>query len=386
MASLDGTVALVTGAAGGLGGAVASGLAREGALAVVVGRSTTRASEAMAGIRWLVPGANLEPLVCDLSDQSSIHAAADFLSGHDRLDVLVNAAGVFRKERQVTRDGIELTFATNVMAYFLLTSLLLDALTHHAAAPPSNSRIVNIVSRYGNARLNFDDLQTASGKYSYLRSTPPTMLARVLLTQEFAERLHGTGVVANAVHPGLVKNTTLLQDVGGPFRWITNTFGAPAEKAADTPLWLATSGETAGVSGKLWAKRKELPTPGMGSDPKLGSACGTRARNWPGCRDGGNVKDEDLRARLKELHLPPVTGFFLVDVPEMRFVMVDWRGGPDRPGFSGAIHEGLCAQIMHVGPNSGEVPTLARLHSKFLPAHDLVPNGNHHEIYLDDPK
>lgn len=278
MASMDGTVALVTGAAGGLGGAVASGLAREGALVVVAGRSTTRASEAMAGIRRLVPGAKLEPLVCDLSDQSSIHAAAaDFLSRHDRLDVLVNAAGVFRKERQVTRDGIELTFATNVMAYFLLTNLLQDALTHHAAAPPSNSRIVNIASRYGNARLNFDDLQTASGKYSYLRSTPPTMLARVLLTQEFAERLRGSGVVANAAHPGLVKNTTLLQDVGGPFRWITNTFGAPAEKAADTPLWLATSRETAGVSGKLWAKRKELPTPGMGSDPEA------RKRLWDAC-------------------------------------------------------------------------------------------------------
>ncbi|MCO4237141.1 SDR family NAD(P)-dependent oxidoreductase [Pseudarthrobacter sp. MDT3-28] len=257
---------------------MASGLAREGALVVVAGRSTTPASEAMAGIRRHVPGAKLEPLVCDLSDQSSIQAAAaDFLSRHDRLDVLVNAAGVFRKERQVTRDGIELTFATNVMAYFLLTNLLLDALTHRAAAPPSNPRIVNIASRYGNSRLNFDDLQTASGKYSYLRSTPPTMLARVLLTQEFAERLRGSGVVANAVHPGLVKNTTLLQDVGGPFRWITNTFGAPAEKAADTPLWLATSRETAGVSGKLWAKRKELPTPGMGSDPEA------RKRLWDAC-------------------------------------------------------------------------------------------------------
>ncbi|KRE81212.1 dehydrogenase [Arthrobacter sp. Soil762] len=275
---MDGTVALVTGAAGGLGGAVATGLAREGALVVVVGRSATRASEAMERIRRLVPGAMLEPLVCDLSDQPSIHAAAaDFMSRHDRLDVLVNAAGVFRKERQVTRDGIDLTFATNVMAYFLLTNLLLDALTRRAAAPPGNSRIVNIASRYGNARLDFDDLQTSSGKYSYLRSTPPTMLARVLLTQEFAERLRGSSVVANAVHPGLVKNTTLLQDVGGPFRWITNTFGAPAEKAADTPLWLATSRETAGVSGKLWAKRKELPTPGMGSDPEA------RRRLWDAC-------------------------------------------------------------------------------------------------------
>lgn len=291
MASMEGTVALVTGAAGGLGQAVATGLAREGALVVVVGRSASRAEEAMKGIRSRVQDAQLEPLACDLSLQSSIHAATtDFLSRHDRLDVLVNAAGVFRKERHVTPDGLELTFATNVMAYFLLTRLLLDALSNAAVAERENtgtatrpaagsrtSRIVNIASRYGNAKLDFDDLQTAKGKYSYLRSTPPTMLARVLLTQEFAEQLRGSGVVANAAHPGLVKNTALLQDVGGPFRWITNTFGAPAEKAADTPLWLATANETASVTGKLWTKRKELPTPGMGSDPEA------RQRLWNAC-------------------------------------------------------------------------------------------------------
>ena len=291
MASMEGTVALVTGAAGGLGNAVAAGLAREGALVVVVGRSEARAEQAMKGIRSRVPAAHLEPLACDLSVQSSIRAAAaDFLTRHDRLDVLVNAAGVFRKDRHVTADGLELTFATNVLAYFLLTNLLLDALRNGAASGrvsagtadgpavgPHTSSIVNIASRYGNTKLNFDDLQTANGKYSYLRSTPPTMLARVLLTQEFAERLRGSGVVANAVHPGLVKDTALLTDVGGPFRWVTNTFGAPVEKAADTPLWLATASETAKVTGKLWTKRKELPTPGMGSDQQA------RQRLWDAC-------------------------------------------------------------------------------------------------------
>jgi NAD(P)-dependent dehydrogenase (short-subunit alcohol dehydrogenase family) len=285
---MDGTVALVTGAAGGLGSAIATGLAREGARVVVVARSTARTSEALEAVRSRIPAAQLEPLVCDLSDQASIRsAAAGFLARHDRLDVLVNAAGVFRKERHVTPDGLELTFATNVVAYFLLTNLLLDALRNAAGAgnvAPGQpvrlrrtSRIVNVASRYGNAKLNFDDLQTAKGKYSYLHSTPPTMLARVLLTQEFAERMRGTGVVANAVHPGLIRNTSLLKDVGGPFRWITNILGAPADKAADTALWLATSNETAGASGMLWSKRKELPTPGMGSDPEA------RQRLWNIC-------------------------------------------------------------------------------------------------------
>jgi retinol dehydrogenase 12 len=287
MGSLDGATALVTGAAGGLGGAIATGLARHGALVVVVARSPVRAEEAMKTIRSRVPAAQLESLACDLSDQASIRSAVrDFLFRRDRLDVLVNAAGVFRKERHVTPDGLELTFATNVVAYFLLTTLLLDALKKAAGTGepspdhpdmPRTSRIVNVASRYGNAKLNFDDLQTAKGKYSYLRSTPPTMLARVLLTQEFAGRLRGSGVVANAVHPGLVKNTGLLQDVGGPFRWMTNVLGAPADKAADTALWLATSRDAAAVSGKLWAKRKEISTPGMGSDPEA------RRRLWDEC-------------------------------------------------------------------------------------------------------
>ena len=281
MPSMDGRVALVTGATGGIAKAVAAALAREGATVVVVGRSKARAEEAIRTIRSAVPNAKLEALACDLSVQDSIRSAArEFLSRHDRLDVLVNAAGVFRKERQVTPDGLELTFATNVMGYFVLTNLLVNALKR-AAAAAGEARIVNIASRYSNpfsvTKLDFDDLQTEKGEYSFLRSTPQTMLARVLFTQELAERLRGTGVVVNAVHPGLVKHTALLQDVGGPFRWMTNTFGNSAEKGADTVVWLATSREAAAVSGKFWAKRKDLRTPGMGSDPQA------RKRLWDEC-------------------------------------------------------------------------------------------------------
>lgn len=292
MPSMDGRVALVTGATGGIGKAIATALAREGATVVVVGRTTARAEEAIRDIAGIVPAARLEPLACDLSNQASIRSAVGgFLSRHDKLDVLVNAAGVFRKERQVTPEGLEMTFATNVMAYFLLTELLLDALKRAAsaesgAASPGSglaggslktSRVVNIASKYSNTKIDFDDLQTAKGKYSYLRSTPPTMLGRVLLTQEFAERLKGTGVVVNAVHPGLVKDTALLQDVGGPFRWLTNKFGKPADKAVATAVWLATAPEAAALTGRLWSKGKEMPTRGMGSDPEA------RKRFWDAC-------------------------------------------------------------------------------------------------------
>ncbi|MEV7605133.1 SDR family NAD(P)-dependent oxidoreductase [Paenarthrobacter sp. NPDC089322] len=282
MPSMNGRIALVTGSTGGLGKAIATALAREGGTVVVVGRSEARAEGAIRDIRAKVPNAALESLACDLSSQASIRQAVDdFHSRHQKLHVLVNAAGVFRKERQVTSDGLEVTFATNVMGYFLLTNLLTDALKRAGAEDAWTSRVVNIASKYSGGpqvtKIDFEDLQSAKGKYSYARATPPTMLGRVLLTQEFAERLRGSNVVVNAVHPGLVKNTGLLMDVGGPFRWLTNTFGKPAEQAADTPVWLATSPETAAVSGKLWAKRKELPTPGMGSDTAA------RKRLWEEC-------------------------------------------------------------------------------------------------------
>lgn len=280
---MNGRVSLVSGATGGLGKAIATALAHEGGTVVVLGRSEARAEDAIRDIQAVVPNAALEPLACDLSSQASIRSAVDeFHSRHQTLNVLVNAAGVFRKERQVTPDGLEVTFATNVMGYFLLTNLLLDSLKRGASADDAwTSRVVNIASKYSGGpsvtKIDFDDLQTTKRKYSYMRATPPTMLGRVLLTQEFAERLRGSNVVVNAVHPGLVRNTGLLQDVGGPFRWLTNTLGKPAEEAADTPVWLATSPETAAVSGKLWAKRKELPTPGMGSDPAA------RKRLWEEC-------------------------------------------------------------------------------------------------------
>jgi NAD(P)-dependent dehydrogenase (short-subunit alcohol dehydrogenase family) len=262
--------ALVTGAASGIGKATATGLARAGLTVVLLVRSAGRGEQATADIRAAVPDAKLEVLECDLASQASIRsAAAHFTASHDRLDILVNAAGVFVKERKLTVDGVELTFATNYLAYFLLTQELLPLLKRSAPA-----RVVNLASKYGRATIDFDDPQRLKTPYSYLKATPPTMLARVLFTQELASRLDRTGVVVNAVHPGLVAHTKLLEDTRGPFKWITDTFGGTPEKGADTVLWLATAPEAANLNGKLFAKRKELKTPGQGSDPSA------RKRLW----------------------------------------------------------------------------------------------------------
>jgi len=270
MAGMEESVALVTGAASGIGRATSIGLAREGATVVLLVRNAQRGEQAVRDVSAVVPDARLETLECDLASQSSIRdAARRFLAAHDRLDVLVNAAGVFVKARTLTDDGVELTFATNYLAYFLLTRELLPLLTSSAPA-----RIVNVASKYGRTTIDFDDVQKLRTPYSYLRSTPQTMLARVLFTQELARRLAGTGVVANAVHPGLVSGTGLLQDIRGPFKWVTDTFGGTPEKGADTVLWLATAPEAGTLTGKLFAKRKAIRTPGQGSNPNA------RRRLW----------------------------------------------------------------------------------------------------------
>jgi len=250
--------------------ATSIGLAREAATVALLVRNADRGEQALRDVRARVPEAKLELLECDLASQESIRdASGRFLASHDRLDVLVNAAGVFVKEKELTVDGIERTFATNYLAYFLLTNELLPLLRESAPA-----RVVNVSSKYGRTTLDFADLQKLQTPYSYLKSTPQTMLARVLFTQELAHRLDGSGVVANTLHPGLVAKTRLLNDTRGPFKLITDTFGSTPEMAADTVLWLATAPETATITGKMFSKRKEISTPGQGSDDAV------RKRLW----------------------------------------------------------------------------------------------------------
>jgi NAD(P)-dependent dehydrogenase (short-subunit alcohol dehydrogenase family) len=265
-----GKVALVTGGASGIGLAIATGLAREGADLTLLVRSREHGEAAVRRIQSMVPAGRVALLDGDLSDLGSVrHAAGTFLATHPRLDLLVNCAGVFLPSRTVTKDGIETTFATNYLGHFVLTNLVLDALKR--AAP---SRIVSVASRYGGIKVDFDDLMFERRKFSTLSAVGQSKLAEVLFTQQLAERLQGTGVVANAIHPGLVAHTQLLSQTPGLMRWITNLFGGTPEKGADTAVWLLTAPENATQSGALWASRKRLKTPGQGSDPEA------RRRLW----------------------------------------------------------------------------------------------------------
>lgn len=256
-------VALVTGATSGIGKGTATGIARTGAHVILLVRDLERGEAAMGDIEKAVPGAHLDLLLCDLSSQKSVRAAAaDCLRKHKDLDLLVHCAGVFLPARTVTKDGVETTFAANYLGPFLLTNLLLPRLKDNAP-----SRIVVVASRYGGAKIDFDDLNFERRKFSYMKAVPASKLAQVLWVQQLAENLQGSGVVVNAVHPGLVARTKLLEETGGFFRWMTNTLGGTPEKGADTVVWLATAPETADVTGGFWISRKRAKTPGQGSNP-----------------------------------------------------------------------------------------------------------------------
>ncbi|MDQ4077609.1 MAG: SDR family oxidoreductase [Chloroflexota bacterium] len=252
---MEGQVVLVTGGTGGIGWATAKGVAEQGATVVIVGRNVQRGEEAAREI-WAATGnSRVEYMQADLSNQADIERlAGEFGRHYDRLDVLVNNAGGIFWERRETEDALEMTFALNHLAYFYLTHLLLPWLV--ASAP---ARIVNVSSgAHHGARIHFDDLQQAQG-YSPWRAYSQSKLANILFTRELARRLEGTGVTANALHPGFV--TTGFGRAGG---WIgrlimpiVHLFAISPEAGAQTVIHLASAPEVEGVSGKYFENREE---------------------------------------------------------------------------------------------------------------------------------
>src|ERR671912_2543455 len=199
--AMDDKVCMITGATSGIGKATVMGLASIGASVVMVGRDRGRGEAALAEIKEGSSNASVDLMLADLSSQQEIHRLADeFKEAYPRVDVLINNAGEIRSKRVTTADGLEMTFAVNHLAYFLLTNLLLDLLM--ASAP---SRIVNVSSGdHSNGAIDFDDLQGQKG-YKGARAYSQSKLANVLFTYELARRLKGTGITANCLHPGVVR-------------------------------------------------------------------------------------------------------------------------------------------------------------------------------------
>jgi NAD(P)-dependent dehydrogenase (short-subunit alcohol dehydrogenase family) len=231
---ITGQTVLVTGANAGIGRATATELARMGALVLMACRSAERGAEARAAVVAEVPNARTELLIADLSSGEGVRSlAAQTVQHTDRLDVLVNNAGVFTRQHVPTVDGLETQFAVNHLAPFLLTNLLRDLLVKSAPA-----RVVTVSSEaHKRGQMRFDDLQ-GEQNYSGSRAYSQSKLANLLFNRELARRFGGTGVTANALHPGVI-GTRLLFTGFAPLRLLRPFLKTP-ERGARTSVFLAT--------------------------------------------------------------------------------------------------------------------------------------------------
>ncbi len=238
--SMQGQVVLITGATDGVGEATLRAIAGMGARVVGVGRNPQKIARVQDAIRRATGNDAVAFLEADLSEMAQVRAlAAQFEAQYDRLDVLVNNAGALFRDRQETSEGLEMTFALNHMAYFLLTNLLLDMLK--ASAP---ARVVNVASDYQHD-IDVDDLQFERG-YSGWAAYGRSKTMNVLFTFELARRLEGTGVTANVMHPGEVRSNF------HPAAGMSPMGNRTPEEGARTVVYLATSPEVAGVTGEYF--------------------------------------------------------------------------------------------------------------------------------------
>jgi NAD(P)-dependent dehydrogenase (short-subunit alcohol dehydrogenase family) len=249
-------IAVITGATGGIGRWIALGMARAGHHVTLIGRDRARGKAAQAWIKGNVPRASTDLLIADLSLLSETRAVGELITArHSKISVLINNAGLFESRPTMTAEGHDSVLATNLLCPFVLTQVLLPSLV--AGAP---SRIVNIGSSTSDrARIDPDNL-VLGRRWAMRRSYGQSKLALMMITFSLANRLRGTGVVANVVHPGLV--ATGLVRAGGVIGLVWRGLALMAltgEQGADTPLHAALSPEFASVSGLYLKDRRAVP-------------------------------------------------------------------------------------------------------------------------------
>jgi NAD(P)-dependent dehydrogenase (short-subunit alcohol dehydrogenase family) len=248
---------IITGPTSGIGKEIAAQLAALGAELVLACRDLAAGERTGDEIARGTGTKSCVVMHIDTSSQQSIHEfARQYRARYPRLDVLINNAGINRSRRQVSVDGIELTFATNVLGYYLLTRDLLDLLRGSAPA-----RIVNVASTF-TTDVDLTDLQFERRTYDGRKAYSQSKACDRMLTWAFARRLEGSGVTANAMAPGLVPGTGLYRDTSPMVRLIMRLVGGfrprSAARAADTAVWLASSPQVEGISGRFFGERREM--------------------------------------------------------------------------------------------------------------------------------
>ena len=292
---MTGRVCIVTGANSGIGRATAQGLAARGAHVVMVCRDRKRGRDARDAIRDATGNDAVDLTLANLASQLEVRELADrLLDTYDRIDVLVNNAGVYNDLRSLTVDYVETTFAVNYLSHFLLTNLLLDRLKR-TAERHGEARIVNVGSEaHRGGTIDFDDINAAED-YGGLQAYAQSKLALLLFTYELARRLRGTGVTVNCVHPGVVAtniwsgNKDPLALAAQMFKW----FYRSPERGAEGPLYLATSPEAADVTGAYFKDTEPVDS----SDASIDEA--TAQRLWNRSAEMVELKEQETAAVKK---------------------------------------------------------------------------------------
>lgn len=264
---LEDKVILITGGTGGIGKAAATQLARRGATLVLVGRDPEKGARAAGELRSTTGNDRVEHLRADLSRMSDVRrVAAEFRARHRRLDVLVNNAGAMFGDWRLSADGVEMTFALNHVAHFLLTELLLDLLkSTPGARVVSTSGIVHWM-----AKLDLGSIAKRDGRAGFAAYCD-SKLATILFTRELARRAGAHGVIASCLHPGWVR-TDFGKDAGGTMalaRLLAPVFAHTPARGADTLVWLATSSDAAKHNGEYFCDRRIARTSKLARDPAL---------------------------------------------------------------------------------------------------------------------
>jgi NAD(P)-dependent dehydrogenase (short-subunit alcohol dehydrogenase family) len=267
---LAGKVILITGATDGIGKAATTEFAKRGATLTIVGRNKQKTEQVLAELKAASGNQNIDVLLCDLSRIADVKRAAEqFKAKHDRLDVLVNNAGATFKTPTLGPDGFELTFTLNHLAYFQLTTSLLDLLRRTPGA-----RVVSTSSgMQARGKLDLEKTPTSlesSGPGAYATSK----LANILFTKELQRRLDGTTVIANCFEPGTV--LTQFGGFGSDQGFLLNLvytlakpFASTPEQGADSLVWLATSPDATSLKGEYVSKRRPARPQKQALDTKL---------------------------------------------------------------------------------------------------------------------
>jgi len=272
MAEMDGQIVLITGATNGIGEATAHALAEQGATVVLVARNESKAQRVQSDIKSKTNNQNVDYIIADLSVMDEVRKAAQtFKNRYDALHVLVNNAGAIFTEYEETADGYEYTFALNHLNYFLLTHELLDLLKA-TGTPDHHARVVNVSSSaHFGGTMDWDDVQNQKGYGTGIKAYSRSKLCNVMFTYELDRRLReeGANVSTNALHPGVVRtgfghNNGLMTRA---FVGLIQMFSLNAQQGAATQIYLASSPEVEGVSGKYFEKKKPKRSSSFSREP-----------------------------------------------------------------------------------------------------------------------